>query len=441
MLPLLRVCNPDSMLPNSRSSETLPRNVRTSRRQWLAVFAVAVSAFAFVTCEFLPVGLLTHIALDLNVTSGTAGLMMTLPGVMAALSAPASVIVAGKWDRRHVFLILTGLLLCSSFVSAFSTNLTTMLTGRALLGMALGGFWTLATAAAGRMVQVQDTARAIAFILAGVTSATVIGVPLGTLIAEFVSWRYSFIATGVLATVALFAQVVFVPQLPSDTSLRVQDFISLLSRPHTRLSLVVVALVFGAHFSAYTFLEPRLEEDFSVSAISAQLLAFGIVGFISNATLSVVIESHLKVVAATVTTLLFFALLLMVVLDHTQIGETVALLLWGVAFGAIPLCFSVWTQRDAIDRPEVGSAIFICVVQVAIAIGAAMGGAIVDRVGIRADFFLGCTSSVLGLVILWKLTAPSYGQPESLPDADRTAIKKYTAAHRNSNCPPVTTQR
>ena len=426
----------DSMPSKSRSSGKFPGDVPTSRHQWFAVFAVAVSAFAFVTCEFLPVGLLAHIALDLHVTSGTAGLMMTLPGVMAALAAPTSVVVAGKWDRRYILLILTGLLTCSSFVSAYSTNFTTMLAGRALLGIALGGFWTLATAAAGRMVQARDTARAIACILGGVASATVIGVPLGTLIATLASWRESFIATGVLATVALFAQVAFVPKLTAETTVGVQDFISLLRRPHVRLSLMMVAFVFGAHFSTYTYLEPRLGEDFSVSEISSLLMVFGIVGFMSNVTLSAVMDGHVKVATAIATALLFFALLLMVLLDHARIGEAAALSLWGVAFGAIPLCFSIWTQHDAADCPEVGSALFICVVQVAIAIGSAVGGLIVDHMGIRADFSIGCISSVLGLVTLCTLKAPSCGQRAFLPATGRTVVGQHPGSSRRDS-PPV----
>ncbi|MBW8837392.1 MAG: MFS transporter, partial [Burkholderia sp.] len=135
---------------NLPASEVTPDDRASSPlRSWLAVVAVAIGAFAFVTTEFLPVGLLPRVAADLGVSPGTAGLMVTVPGVIAAISAPGLMLVAGRMDRRRVFLLLTALLLASNLISAFAPNFTVMLVGRALLGAALGGFWTLATAASG----------------------------------------------------------------------------------------------------------------------------------------------------------------------------------------------------------------------------------------------------------------------------------------------------
>ena len=119
-------------------------------RSWLAVGSVTIGAFAFVTTEFLPVGLLPQIARDLGVMPGTAGLMVTVPGVIAAVSAPGMMLGAGRIDRRHILLMLSVLLLVSNLISAFAPSFAFMLLGRALLGASLGGFWTLALAAAAR---------------------------------------------------------------------------------------------------------------------------------------------------------------------------------------------------------------------------------------------------------------------------------------------------
>ena len=391
---------------NDRSPTLAPaRQDETTVRQWLSVFAVAISAFAFVTSEFLPVGLLTEIARDLRVTPGTAGLMVTTPGVMAAIFAPGLMIFAGRMDRRHVFLLLTTMLLASNIVCALATNFAAMLIGRAMLGAALGGFWTLATAAAGRLVHVSDAARATAIILAGVTCATVIGVPLGTFVAGFASWRMSFFATGGLVALALIAQALLVPSLPSAAALRLADFAALLRRPHVRLSMLMVALVFGAHFSTYTFIAPLLQQDFTMSAITLLLLAFGVIGFFSNALTSAVVAKRLKTSVAAATALLLCALSAMILLEHARIGQIAAMLMWGAAFGAIPLCLSVWIQRGTADQAEAGSAMFVSVIQVAIALGSSVGGTIVDHAGVRADFVLGCGLAVLGLITLQRLAA------------------------------------
>jgi predicted MFS family arabinose efflux permease len=386
----------------------------SSLRSWLAVVAVAIGAFAFVTTEFLPVGLLPRVAKELDVLPGTAGLMVTVPGVIAAVSAPGLVLVAGLMDRRRVFLLLTALLLASNLISAFAPDFSVMLLGRALLGAALGGFWTLATAASGRLVAPKDSPRAMATILTGVTCATVIGVPLGTFIASFASWRTSFLATGVLVAIALVAQFFLVPSLPSAAALRFGDLVTLLRRPHPRRSMLMVALVFGAHFSSYTYITSFLlrNANLGMGGITWLLLGFGVIGFFSNFLVSATVVRSLKMSVAAMVSLLMFALLSLPLLQHSQTGVASVVLAWGIAFGALPLCFSVWIQRATPDLPEAGSALFVSIIQVAIAAGSFVGGVVVDRVGIPADFLLGSALALLGLAALASLDANAKGVTE-----------------------------
>ena len=371
-------------------------------RAWLAVGSVTIGAFAFVTTEFLPVGLLPQVARDLGVTPGTAGLMVTVPGVIAAISAPGMMLGAGRIDRRHILLTLSVLLLASNLISAFAPSFAVMLLGRAILGASLGGFWTLALAAAGRLVRPNDAARATAMILTGVTCATVIGVPLGTFISGLASWRASFMVTGGLVAVALAAQALLVPSLPSTAALRFADLVALWRRAHARRSLLMVALVFGAHFSSYTYIAPFLLQNasFSVSSITWLLLGFGFVGFVSNAAFSALVTRNLKASLGTVVSLLMFALLTMPLLRHSEPAVTVTVLLWGIAFGAIPLCLSGWMQLATPEQPEAGSALFVGIIQVAIAVGSLVGGTVVDHVGIPADFWFGSALAFLGLAAI-----------------------------------------
>jgi len=391
------------MEKNEPAVDPTPENGDSSPlRAWLAVGSVTIGAFAFVTTEFLPVGLLPQVARDLGVTPGTAGLMVTVPGVIAAISAPGMMLGAGRIDRRHILLTLSVLLLASNLISAFAPSFAVMLLGRAILGASLGGFWTLALAAAGRLVRPNDAARATAMILTGVTCATVIGVPLGTFISGLASWRTSFMVTGGLVAVALAAQALLVPSLPSTAALRFADLVALWRRAHARRSLLMVALVFGAHFSSYTYIAPFLLQNasFSVSSITWLLLGFGFVGFVSNAAFSALVTRNLKASLGTVVSLLMFALLTMPLLRHSEPAVTVTVLLWGIAFGAIPLCLSVWMQLATPDLPEAGSALFVGIIQVAIAVGSLVGGTVVDHVGIPADFWFGSALAFLGLAAI-----------------------------------------
>ncbi len=380
---------------------SVTENAASPWRSWLSVVSVAIGAFAFVTTEFLPVGLLPQIALDLGVSPGTAGLMVTTPGVVAAMSAPGLMLGAGRINRRFILLALSVLLLASNLVSAFAPSFGVMLLGRALLGAALGGFWTLALATAGRLVRQEHAAKATAMILSGVTLATVIGVPLGTFISGLSSWRASFIATGILAALALAAQTLLLPSLPSSAALRFADLRMLFARANPRKSLLMVGLVFGAHFSSYTYVAPFLGQNgFSLSAITSVLLAFGFVGFVSNLAISAVITRHLHAVQAGVVALLIVALVALPLLHASTFGVTAMVVAWGIAFGAIPLCASIWLQMSSPDLPEAGSALFVSIVQVAIAVGSYVGGLTADGVGIPATMWLGSVLGLFGLVVI-----------------------------------------
>ncbi|MDB5775864.1 MAG: Sugar efflux transporter [Herbaspirillum sp.] len=371
----------------------------TTWRSWMSVVSVAIGAFAFVTTEFLPVGLLPQIARDLGVSPGTAGLMVTIPGVIAAISAPGMMVGAGRIDRRIILLALSVMLLASDLISAFAPNFAVMLLGRAMLGACLGGFWTLALAASGRLVRQQHAAKATAMILTGVTFATVIGVPLGTFISGLSSWRVSFMATGGLAAFALIAQALLLPSLPSDAAVRFSDLRALLGRAHPRKSLLIVALVFGAHFSSYTYIAPFLVQNanFSLSAITSLLLGFGFVGFISNFAISATLTRNLKASLLAMVTVLMIALFALPLSHGSGAGVSAAVLAWGVAFGAIPLCLSIWMQLSAPDMPEAVTALFISIIQVAIALGSLAGGAVVDNVGVPVDFWFGSVLALAGL--------------------------------------------
>lgn len=382
-------------------------NPSSTLRAWLAVASVTVGAFAFVTTEFLPVGLLPQVANTFRMSSGTAGLMVTIPGIMAALSAPGMMLGAGRINRRTILIALSVTLLASNLLSAFAPTFAVMLIGRALLGVSLGGFWTLALAAAGRLVQPHQAPRATATILAGVTCATVIGVPLGTFIASLASWRTSFVATAVLVTVALILQVSLLTSLPSSAALRFADLIAVVRRPLPKKSLIMVGLVFGAHFSSYTYIAPFLQRArFSEAAITLILLGFGIIGFFANFAVSSLVARRLKGILIVMVLLMTSALLLMPLFRHTAPVITAMVLTWGIAFGALPLCLSVWMQNATSDLPEAGSALFVGIIQVAIAVGSSLGGVIVDRAGIPDDFWFGTALALSGLAILVGLATP-----------------------------------
>ncbi|MBN6034920.1 MFS transporter [Amycolatopsis sp. 195334CR] len=336
-----------------------------------------------VTSQLLPVGLVPQIAATLGVSEGTVGLTLTVPGFVAAVAAPALVVAAGRLDRRLVLTGLSALLVGANLVSALAPNFTVLLVARILVGLSVGGFWGIAGGIAVRLVPERVVGRATATIFAGVSTATVAGVPASKLLGDLTDWRTAFAVVGVVALGVLAAQVFLLPPLPASRTTKLGDLLSLFRHPEIRVSFVAVFLLVIGHFSAYTFITPILRETGGVApALStALLLAYGGAGFAGNflgGTAAYRNPRRTLIVAAAG---LGAALLLFDVVGHSLPGLVALLLVWGAAYGAVPVSLQIWLGSAVPDRREVAGSLFVTAFQVSISLGALFGGLWVDSLG------------------------------------------------------------
>lgn len=250
---------------------------------WTALAALGVAAFALVTTEFLPVGLLPYIADALGRSEGSIGLMVMLPGLLAALAAPGIILLAGKLDRRWVLTGLIALLTLSNVIVALASSFELVLFGRLLMGVAVGGFWTVGGSLGARLRPTRP-AQASAVILSGVSLGTVAGVPAGALLGDLLGWRWAFGVAGAIALLVLLLLLVVLPPLPAERGRGLHDLRRLLGLPKIRLGMAAVVLMFGGHFAAYTFISPFLLRITGIApvALSVVLLAYGVAAFAGN---------------------------------------------------------------------------------------------------------------------------------------------------------------
>lgn len=372
--------------------------------RWAGVGALALGVFAFVTTEFLPVGVLPQIAGDLGVPLSTAGLMLTAPGIVAAMSAPAILLLAGGVDRRRLLIFLTVLLLLADLACAAAPSFLVLILGRALLGAGLGGFWAVALAAGARLVPTKLVARAISLIVAGITCATILGLPAGTLIGSAWGWRASFAAAALLAAIAILGQAAFLPSLPIAEKLAPSDFRLLLSRRRVRLALALVLCLFGGNLAAYTYLSPYLQAQPGLGsrAVPVVLLVFGITSFLANLVIPGALERNPRAVVAGQAAAMTVGLLGLVLSTGKLPVTLLLLLLWAVPFGAVPLCLNHWVQGVSAEAPEAGSALYVSTVQIAIAVGSAAGALAVQGFGLPANFALGAGLALVGSSLVLK---------------------------------------
>lgn len=194
-----------------------------SLRQWLGVMSLVLGTFVIVTTEFLPIGLLGPMANDIGVSGGTAGLMVTIPCIVAAAAAPVITSMAGNIDRRHLLIGFATLGVLANIIVAFAATFEMVLTGRLLLGIAVGGFWTFAVAVGRRLVPERLGGQATALILAGVSLGAVVGVPVGTMIGSLAGWRVAFGTVATFACFVVVAQLLFLPNLRASKTVSVRD--------------------------------------------------------------------------------------------------------------------------------------------------------------------------------------------------------------------------
>lgn len=381
---------------NPCADELAAGPAETTRSAWLAVGSIAVGTFAMVTTEFMPIGLLTDIATGLWVSDGTAGLMVTMPGVLAAFAGPGLIVASGRLDRRTVLIALTTLLIASNLLAAFAPNFATMLVARLLLGMCVGGFWTFAPAAATQLVPEASKARAMSLVLAGVSAATVLGVPAGAWLGTLAGWRATFAVTGALATVVLLVQLWLLPALPPARAIRPRDLLTPLTRRMAQVGLLAVLFFVAGHFGAYTYLKPLLQQVFGLepNAVTTLLLVYGAVGFVGTFAGGSLVARSVRGTTLLAALLLASALLLSTMVGKGMVAGAVVVLIWGLAFGLIPVALTGWMMEAVPDAPEAGQALLVSGFQVAIAVGALLGGVVVDGYGI------GSTMLVSGALVL-----------------------------------------
>jgi predicted MFS family arabinose efflux permease len=361
------------------------------KASWPAVFSLTLGVFSLVTAEFLPASLLTPMAASLGISGALAGQAVTATAMVALVSALLAAVVTRGMDRRIVLTGFSLLLIASNLLVAAAPNLIVLLLARVLLGVALGGFWSMATAVAIRLAPAPMAPRALSILFSGVSVATIVAVPLGSYLGGLYGWRSVFLFAAFIGVVTLLCQLTFLPRLPSSHVARLGTLVDVLLRPGIRLGVICSVLVFGGHFALFTYVRPFLETIAGIGAngIALMLLGFGVANFAGTLCAGILMERSL-ILTLTLAPLVIGAVGSGLALLHLGLPAQVAMVAaWGMAFGAVPVGWSTWTARAVPDETESAGGILVAAVQIAIAAGAALGGSIFSFSGVTGVFAAG----------------------------------------------------
>jgi DHA1 family inner membrane transport protein len=363
----------------------------------LALWALALSAFAIGTTEFVIVGLIPTIALSLGVSVPSAGLLVSLYALGVAVGAPVLTALTGRVARKQLLLALMVLFTIGNLLAWLAPGYGTLMAARVLTGLAHGVFFSIGSTIATGLVSKEKAASAIALMFSGLTVALVTGVPLGTFIGQTFGWQSTFLAVSVLGIVAIIGSALLVPKdIPLSPPSTLATQFAVLKKPRLLLVYAMTTLGYGGTFIAFTYLAPILQEvsGFAAASVSLVMLVYGVSVAFGNIWGGKLADKHGPVRALQIV----FALLALVllVLTFTAASKWLALatvLLWGaVAFGNVPGLQVYVVQRAEQDAPnavDVASGLNIAAFNVGIALGAWCGGLIVARFGLMATPWIG----------------------------------------------------
>ncbi|MGF6456593.1 MFS transporter [Pseudomonas frederiksbergensis] len=383
-------------------------------KSWGAVFAMSLAAFVLVASEFMPVSLLTPIAADLHVTEGQAGQGISVSGLFALFTSLLIASVAARVDRKPLLLSLTLLMILSGTVVVFAPNYWVFMTGRALIGVAIGGFWSLSAATAMRLVPDDQITRAMAIVNGGNALATVIAAPLGSFLGALIGWRGAFLCVIPVAIVACVWLLLSLPPMKSQSGSGTGNVFKLMKRTPVALGMVAVSVFFMGQFMLFTYLRPFLETvtHVSVSMLSLMLLVLGIAGLAGTFLIEAFLKNGLHRTLIVIPILMAVIALALVSFGSSAATTTVLLGLWGLVATAAPVGWWTWLARTLPDAAEAGGGLMVAIIQLAIASGATVGGLVFDLSGYRATFELSAT--VLGVAAVFAFLAARAASREPL---------------------------
>ncbi|WP_421567755.1 MFS transporter [Stenotrophomonas sp. PD6] len=376
----------------------------------LALLALTLGAYAIGTTEFVIVGLIPTIAADLGVSLPSAGLLVSLYALGVAVGAPVLTALTGRVPRKTLLVALMVLFTLGNVIAWMAPSYGSLIVARVLTGLAHGVFFSIGSIIATSVVPKEKAASAIAIMFTGLTVALVTGVPLGTFIGQHMGWRATFLAVAALGVIALIGSLLFVPRnLQRSEPATFGQQLSVLAQPRLLLVYAITALGYGGTFLSFTYLASILQDvtGFSPNAVSGVLLVYGVSVAFGNLWGGRLADRRGPIPALK----LIFGLLALVLFaltftaHNTWLVLLTVLALGAVAFGNVPglqVYVVKQAQRFAPQAADVASGLNIAAFNVGIAMGASLGGLVVDHLGLMHTPWLGAlvVLGALGLTVL-----------------------------------------
>ena len=390
----------------------MKRNERQSGN-WNAVWSMTIGVAGLIIAEFLPAGVLTPLARDLAISEGTAGQAVTATSIFAVITSLLIAYLTRNINRRKVLLSLSFLLSVSSLVVAFAPNFFYLLLGRVVLGISLGGFWSMSTAITIRLVPEEDIPKALSLIFGGSSFASVLAAPLGSYLGNIIGWRDVFLFASAVGFIAFIWQFIALPNLKPIGVTRLRTTLDVIKVPQFTAGLFAIMFIFCGRFASFTYLRPFLEKTthLTVNWVSAVLLVFGLAYFVGNWFAPGMIRKNIRRALLTPPLALALISVGLIFFGYSLSVTIILIFLWGACFGPVAPAWSTWVAKKVPEQAETGGGLYVASIQLSAAIGAFGGGIIFDFSGSSGVFILSGISWTLSAFLVYRSISAAPMQP------------------------------
>ncbi|WP_419957564.1 MFS transporter [Psychrobacillus psychrotolerans] len=375
-------------------------------RSMFALLALAVSAFAIGTTEFISVGLLPLISKDLDISLTTAGLTVSLYALGVTVGAPVLTALTSRMPRKSLLLWIMIVFIIGNGIAASATSVTVLLIARVISAFSHGVFMSIGSTIAADLVPEDKRASAISIMFTGLTVATITGVPFGTFLGQQLGWRFAFIAIVVIGIIGFIANSILIPSdLRKGTRTSIQDHVKLITNSRLLLIFLITALGYGGTFVVFTYLSPLLQSvtGFKQGTIALILLVYGVAIAVGN-----MIGGKLanKNPIGSLFYMFIIQAIILLLLTFTapfKVVGLITIILMGVfAFMNVPglqVYVVMLAERYVPSAVDVASAMNIAAFNAGIAIGSYLGGIVADSIGLIHTAWIGSIMVMIAAIL------------------------------------------
>lgn len=375
-------------------------NTVTRKVAWLRVVTLAIAAFIFNTTEFVPVGLLSDIAASFHMETAQTGIMLTIYAWVVALMSLPFMLLTSQVERRKLLICLFVLFIASHILSFMAWSFTVLVISRIGVAFAHAIFWSITASLAIRLAPAGKRAQALSLLATGTALAMVLGLPVGRIVGQYFGWRTTFLAIGVGAFLTLLCLIKLLPLLPSEHSGSLKSLPVLFRRPALMSIYLLTVVVVTAHYTAYSYIEPFVQNIAGLSANFATvlLLILGGAGIFGSVIFGKLGNNHASVLVSVAIALLMACLLLLMPASASETHLAILSIFWGIAIMMIGLGMQVKVLALAPDATDVAMSLFSGIFNIGIGAGALVGNQVSLHWSMADIGYVGSIPAFLALV-------------------------------------------